>query len=241
MRILVLGASGATGRLVVEQLIKRRQRVRIIVRSSKDLSSMITDSDLVEVTYASVLDLTDQQMIEQVQGCEAVVSCLGHNLTFKGIFGQPRRLVTDAIKRVYRSINAIQPATPIKLVLMSTTGFQNQVEGEKVSMAHRAIVSLLRVTLPPHVDNEQAALFLQAQHKQLSKCIEWAAVRPDSLVDHTQVTPYHLHASPLHDPIFDSQKTSRINVAHFIVELVTTPRIWDKWRSKLPVIYNESF
>lgn len=34
MEILVVGASGATGRLLVEQLLKRGHLVKVIVRSS---------------------------------------------------------------------------------------------------------------------------------------------------------------------------------------------------------------
>jgi len=39
-------------------------------------------------------------MAQHVAGCDAVASCLGHNLTFKRLFGKPRRLVTDAVRRL---------------------------------------------------------------------------------------------------------------------------------------------
>jgi len=79
---------------------------------------------------------------------------------------------------------------------------------------------------------------LQTEVAQVSNYIEWVAVRPDSLTNQINTTPYDVHPSPIRDPIFNSGKTSRINVAHFIVALITQPQIWQRWRGDLPVIYN---
>ncbi|MGC9459794.1 NAD(P)-binding oxidoreductase [Vibrio genomosp. F10] len=238
MTTLVLGATGATGRLVVEELVSQHREVRIIVRSLNDLPLHITTSDYVEVVHANLLDLIDEQLTEYVLGCEAVVSCLGHNLTFKGIFGQPRRLVTDATMRICQAIERTQPERPIKFILMSTTGFQNTLADEKISRAHKVMMSFLRVVLPPHVDNEQAATYLQSSVVKASKSIEWVAVRPDSLTNDLERTGYVIHQCPQYDPIFDSRNTSRLNVARFMTELISTPKTWQAWKSKFPVIYD---
>jgi hypothetical protein len=58
------------------------------------------------------------------------------------------------------------------------------------------VVGLLCLLLPPHADNEQAADYLRTQIGQNDGIIEWAAVRPDSLVDHDEVTEYEVHPSP---------------------------------------------
>jgi len=36
-----------------------------------------------------------------VRGCDAVVSCLGHRLTLKGVFGRPQFLCRDATQLVF--------------------------------------------------------------------------------------------------------------------------------------------
>ena len=46
MTTLVVGASGATGRLLVEKLLKRGQHVRIIVRSTDDLPDEVTPATI---------------------------------------------------------------------------------------------------------------------------------------------------------------------------------------------------
>lgn len=238
MITMVLGATGATGRLVVQQLINQNRRVKLIVRSSNEFIKYIANDERVEVIYADISTLSDEQLFGHVKGCEAVISCLGHNLTFKGIYGQPRRLVTNVTRRVCEAIKHGKPINPVKYVLMSTTGYQNEAAEETTSLAHQVVISLLRWVLPPHVDNEQAAQFLQNEIGRASECIEWVAVRPDSLVNTIELSQYDIHPSPTSDPIFKARQTSRINVAHFMAQLITMPETWHQWQSKCPVVYN---
>jgi len=55
MTILVVGASGATGRLLVEQLLNRGQNVKVIVRSPEKLPEFLKNHDHLSVICASVL------------------------------------------------------------------------------------------------------------------------------------------------------------------------------------------
>ena len=89
MTILVVGASGATGKLLVEQLLNRGQNVKVIVRSPDKLSQFQKNHDHLSVISASILELSDTEMAQHVNGCDAVASCLGHNLSWKGLYGQP--------------------------------------------------------------------------------------------------------------------------------------------------------
>jgi len=225
MTILVVGASGATGRLLVEQLLNRGHNLRVIVRSPERLPDYLKNRELLSVIRASVLELSDIEMAQHVRGCDAVASCLGHNLNLKGIYGYPRRLVTEATQRLCHAIKANEPDKPIKYVLMNTSGNRNRDLQEPVSTGHKCVVGLIRFLVPPQVDNE--------------KEIEWVAVRPDGLVDEDKVTKYEVHPSPIRDPIFNPGQTSRINVAHFMADLITDDNIWCKWKGKMPVIYNK--
>lgn len=240
MTTLVVGASGATGRLVVEQLIFRGQKVKIIVRSASYLPDSLKQNSLLTITEASLLELTDAELLQQVQGCHADVSCLGHNLTFKGMFGHPKRLVTDATKRICEAIekNSSATPTPVKYILMSTAGNQNKLAGETVSKAQSFVIFLLRHLLPPHADNEEAAAYLQTNYGDQQKVIEWIAVRPDGLIDSEIVTEYKIKKSPTRSAIFDAGKTFRINVAHFMTQLVLDKQAWKNWKHQMPVIYD---
>jgi nucleoside-diphosphate-sugar epimerase len=242
MTILVVGASGATGRLVVEQLLGQGKRVKIIVRSTDYLSVEAKENPNLIITKATLLDLTDEQLRLQVTDCTAILSCLGHNLTFQGIYGQPRQLVTTAVQRLclaVESINTPPKKAPVKFILMNTTGNQNTNDGEIVPFSQRIVVNIIRCLVPPHADNEGAASYLQTQYKKDNSVIEWAAVRPDTLIDSKQTSPYNLHQSPIRNPIFDAGKTSRINVAHFMSQLAVNSSLWEDWKMKMPVIYDQ--
>lgn len=240
MNILIVGATGATGRLLVEQLLDRGQFVKVIVRSPDRLPEALRNHDNLSVIHASVLDLSDAEMAEHVKGCDAVASCLGHNMSLKGIYGHPRRLVTDATRRLCNAIKANRPEEVTKFVLMNTTGNRNRDLDEPISFAQKCVIGLLRLLLPPHVDNEQAADYLRSKIGQNDALIEWVAVRPDNLLNEDDVTEVEVHPSPTRSAIFDAGQTSRINVAHFMAELITDDDTWQTWKGQMPVIYNKA-
>ena len=156
MKVLVLGASGATGKLVVMQLIKRQINIRVVVREGAILSAEILDNPLVEIERGNIAEFNDSEMISLLQDCNAIVSCLGHNITIRGIFGKPRNLVFDTIRNISEIVKE-KADKKVKLILMSTTGYTNTITGEKNSLGERIILSILKLLLPPHRDNVKAA------------------------------------------------------------------------------------
>lgn len=238
MTILVLGATGATGTHLTRCLLGQGHIVKVIVRSSGRLAPDIRNHQNLRAIEANVLDVMPSDMAKIVVDCDAVASCLGHTMSLKGLFGAPRRLVTDAAKRVCAAIQSNSRSTPTKYVLMNTTGCSNRDLNEEISVAQRCIIAALRVVLPPHADNEEAAEFLRVGIGQNNPHVEWSVVRPDTLLDIEEVSPYALHPSPIRSAIFDPGKTSRINVAHFMGSLIESSDLWNTWVGRMPVIYN---
>ena len=137
-----------------------------------------------------------------------------------------------------RAIESLEPDKKVKIILMNTTGNSNRDIPEKPPLSQKLVISVLRLLLPPHVDNEQAADFLRTCIGQDHQFIDWVAVRPDSLTNEVEVSKYKTHSSPTRNAIFDSAPTSRINVANFMANLATNSDLWAVWRGKMPVIYN---
>lgn len=233
---LVVGATGMTGRSLIEQLLDKGHAVRVVVRSPQKFSANVLEHPNLTVTSASILDLTDEELSDQVKDCDAVVSCLGHVMDFKGMFGHPRKLCTDATKRLCTAIEQYNPTEPIKFVLMNTVGVQNPNCNEKRSLIERAMLALLHRTLPPHNDNETAAEYLYRIVGTDNDHVEWCSVRPDSLIN-AQVSSYEINESPT-TGIFTGRPTSRANVAHFMIELIDNTELWTKWKFRMPVIMN---
>jgi nucleoside-diphosphate-sugar epimerase len=240
MTTLVVGASGATGRLLVKHLLNRGLNVKVIVRLADRLPEDIRKHANLSLICASILDLSDTEITQHVNGCGAVASCLGHTMSLKGIYGHPRRLVTDATRRLCDAIKSNKPEEPVKFVLMNTAGNSNRDIPERISFAQKCIIGLVRLLLPPQVDNEKAADYLRTRIGKNNGMIEWAAVRPDSLIDESEVSEYAVHPSPIRSAIFDPGMTSRINVGHFMADLITDNDTWNKWKGQMPVIYNKA-
>jgi nucleoside-diphosphate-sugar epimerase len=241
MTTLVAGASGETGKHLVEQLLKSKQKVKVIVRSTEKLPESWQNNDLLTIIQANILDISVDKMAEYVQDCDAVTSCLGHNMSWKGIYGKPRKLVTNAVKLLCEAITKNAPNKPIKFVLMNTTGNSNKDLNEPISVGQKFVIGLLRLLLPPHVDNEKAADYLRTKIGQKNNFIEWVAVRPDGLVNENVVTEYEIYPSPTRSAIFDAGKISRINVGHFMAELISEKDLWNRWKGQMPVIYSRSY
>jgi nucleoside-diphosphate-sugar epimerase len=238
MKVLLLGASGATGKLVGLQLLRKGMHLRLVIRKNAVLPRELLEASPVEIIRGNITEFNSSELAGLIADCDAVVSCLGHNITLKGMFGQPHFLVADTVSNICKAIveNASQT---IKVILMSTTAYTNPALGEKNSFGERLIFSALKAVLPPHTDNMKAADYLISEIGTGNDQIEWLAVRPDSLFDAEQESPYTVVGSPTRSPIFNAGRTSRINVSHFMGQLLTNDALWHEWQFKTPVIYNE--
>lgn len=236
--VLVLGGTGRTGGRVVRQLLERGVRVRAVARSAARLPEGVAGDARLEVIEADLLALGDQEFAGLVDGCDAVVSCLGHVLSARGLFGRPRDLVTQAARRVCRAAATLQPERPLRLVLMSSVSVNRPGRADtRRGGFERAVLGLLRGVLPPARDNQRAADFLLAAIGTDGRHVQWTAVRPDSLKD-GDVCAYDLHEG-LVDSLFRPSETRMANVAHFMCELATDAGVWEAWRGKLPVIVDD--
>jgi len=240
MRIFVMGATGATGQLVVKQLLDCGEKVRVIVRFPNKLSkTILSHPNISVITVDNILQINKHEMREYVKDCDAVISCIGHNLTLRGIFGPPFKIVTDVTKLICQAIQENKPQRTIKYILMNSVGNRNKNHNETVSLAEKCVLGIIRLLVPPQRDNEKAAEYLRVEIGQDNQEIEWIAVRPDSLLNIDEVTKYSIFPSPIRSAIFNSGKTSRINVAHFMSELIINEELWEAWKGQMPVIYND--
>lgn len=238
MKVLVLGATGATGSWAVKELLKHGKSVITIVRCKERLIEKVGEDPNLSVIEGTALDMEENHLRDLLKDCDAVISCLGHNLTFKGIFGRPRKLVRDSLKKITQCINHNEYENPVKVILMNTSGNRNRDLEEKRTFGEILVIGLIRLLVPPQSDNEQAADFLREDVGRTNKKIEWVVVRPDGLIDHEEISTYEVYPSPVRSPIFNAGQTSRINVGFFMSELLSDEILWEKWIFSMPVIYN---
>lgn len=233
--VLLVGGTGRTGRCVLAQLLARGVAVRAIARSAGRLRDAFADQPLLTVIEGDLPNLEVGDLAAQVGGCDAVISCLGHVISLRGVFGPPRDLVARVTSRLCLAIRDNRPAAPVRFILMSSVSVNHPGEREARRTAfERAQLRLLRSLVPPARDNQRAADFLNGAIGTADPHVHWVAVRPDSLVD-GEVSAYDLHehiVSPLAKPA----TTRRANVADFMCELATGQDAWARWAGRLPVI-----
>ena len=234
-RVLLLGGTGRTGRRVLAQLIERGVEVRAIVRSVQRLPEGTSACPGLTLVEADLPSLSPGELQDQIRGCDAVVSCLGHNINLKGIYGPPRDLVSGAVERVCRAVAELRPRTPIKFVLMSSVSVNRpNRQDTRRGFIERATLGLLRALVPPARDNQDAADFLCGRIGQEDPFLRWVIVRPDTLIE-GDVSEYVLHEG-LVSGLSKPDQTAMANVAHFMCDLVTEPSLWEAWKGRHPVI-----
>ena len=237
--VLLVGGTGRTGSRVLAQLLDRGVRVRAIVRAFAKVPPGLASNANLALIQADLLSLRDEELQEHLRGCNAVISCLGHVISFRGVFGRPRDLVTSATIRLCRSLESLRPPTPVKFILMSSVSVNRpQRLDARRSAFERALLWLIRCLVPPAKDNQQAAEFFLNVLGTSNGFIQWVAVRPDSLQE-GDVSDYTVHDG-ISNRILSPGRTNMANVAHFMCQLVCNRETWDRWKFELPVITNAS-
>jgi hypothetical protein len=209
------------------------------VRSASRLPQGIADDPRLTVVEADLLSLGGEELVARVRGCDAVISCLGHVMSVRGVFGPPHDLVTRATARLCQAIRESQPDTPVKYILMSSVSVNHPGAPEaRRGTLEKVLLWVLRGLVPPSEDNQRAAVFLHGEIGVDNPLVQWVVVRPDTLAE-GDVSSYSLHEN-LVSSLFKPDNTNMANVAHFMCDLSTDPETWDRWAGRLPVIINES-
>lgn len=237
-KTLVLGATGATGKHVVRMLLERGHKVRVVVRSKERMLQLVEKQKYkennLEIIESDLTSLNKKAYEKLVEGCDAIVSCLGHTLNGRGLCGlTDRRLVTNAVKLATAAVKS--PKT--KFILMNSNGVANpNGQDDPRAVWERGVVFLLRYLITPHADNEQAAKYLHNLGKDV---VEWCALRPNDLIE-GEVSKYTFLSKPKKG-MFGAGQTTRANVAAAMVQLcLDEDSLWETWKFKMPVVENIS-
>jgi nucleoside-diphosphate-sugar epimerase len=264
MKTLVVGATGATGRHVVQFLLDQSptsHQVKVLCRDATKMKSLLSKkySDIdqgdssshprLAIVEGSILNLTTKELEDLTKDCTAVVSCLGHN----GMWGKEDRfLVSESAARLTSVLRSTTTTTipKKKFVLMASEGCAAPGDDPR-GFWDGLLLSLIRWLVPPHVDNElacahllqqQQQLWTSSQHPSSNPHPEWVIVRPCDLVnddDDTTTTTknkYVLHSKPT-GRLFGSGTVSRASVAQFMTDLILDPSLWEQYKYQAPVIH----
>lgn len=246
LKVLVVGSTGATGKHVVQMLLDRGDtEVVALARSQEKLMGLLgtgqekSIKNLV-VKEASISEMTDAQIKDLTEGCTAVVSCLGHNLTFKGMFREGL-FVSESVQKLTRAM-----PSSCRFVMMGTDAVAYPDGSDpKRTRFERGLLRFMRWILPPVNDNELAAAHLFEDAKSSKNSYEWVAVRPGDLVETEDAEllekskkDYEIHEHTF-GGLFGDNSTYRSQVADFLVHLATmSSKAFKTYNHKMPVVYS---
>jgi uncharacterized protein YbjT (DUF2867 family) len=206
-KILVLGATGPTGRHIVRQAVNRGYDVTILVRSA----GKATDLKGVKLVVG---DARDEKALRQaVKGRDAVISALGTPAS-------PFREVTLLSTATRALVNAMQAEQVSRLVAITGIGAGDSA-GHGGFLFDRLIFPLLLRNV--YADKNRQEAIIKASD------LGWIIVRPSILNNkpggNTIRTLTDLNA-------FHGGSISRADVAAFVLDQVTT----GDWLRKSPLI-----
>lgn len=206
MKILILGATGKVGRLIVEQALVQGHSVVAFVRDPAKLA--ITNPNL----SLAVGDARDAEVVASaMQGCDAIISALGHNSAAK------TDVLTAATKAVLAGITPQQR-------FISLTGYGVPDSNDPKPTLGGTLVNEIIKRIP-------GEMFLDGlRHAELLRQsrASWVLVRAPRMsggpLTHAYRTGY-----------FEMKLTSsvtRADVAAFMLENLIT----DEWLGQAPLI-----
>jgi len=168
--ILVIGAAGRTGRLIVEQALGHGHSVRAMVRSN----GLEMSHERLEVVTGDVLDF--EAVSAAVQGADAVAFALGSG----GGKDKDVRVFSEGIGNVLHAM-ALHDVT--SLVALSAAGVFARSDS-RMSLGFRAMIAT--VLKPVYDDLERM------EQRVAASGVSWTIVRPVGLADTPATGRYRL-------------------------------------------------
>lgn len=207
MKILVLGATGATGRLIVSQALAKGHDVVALVRS-KAKAVDLAGAELIEGDARNATALS-----RAIVDCDAVVSSLGTAMS-------PFREVTTLSTATRAFVGVMEAQNVRRLVCITGLGAGNS-RGHGGLFFDRVFFPLMLRKVYADKDRQEDAI--------RSSVLDWTIVRPTVLNDKPARGRIRVltDLSGVHGGMI-----ARADVADFVVQQLTA----DSWLHKAPLI-----
>lgn len=191
MNIAVFGATGGTGRQVVEQALAAGHQVTALVR---DPARLDIQSPHLSIVEGNVLD--PAHVAATIEGADAVVVSLGNTANNPDyVVSQGTKVIVDAMQ---------QAGTPRRIVVVSSLGV-----GDSIDQVPFAFKMLMKTVLKKAMDDKERQEALVQQSG-----LDWTIVRPGGLTD----GPATGQAKAGLDAKITAGQVSRADVAAFVLQ-----------------------
>lgn len=196
MKIIIFGATGGTGRLLIEQAIAKGHQVTAFVRNP---SKLTFKHPALKVLPGDVMDVHSVELA--VAGHDAVLSAIG---------SPANKIGTVRSQGTLNIINAMQRSGVKRLICQTSLGY-----GDSVKTLDRTPFYFKYLVVPYILRKGFADHALQEQYIKESK-LDWIIVRPGNLTNGPCTGKYKHGFAPTDLTI--QVKVARADVAHFMLD-----------------------
>ena len=192
MNVIVFGANGKTGRLVVERLLKEGHEVTAFVRNPSTLNIQHAHLQITEG------QATDKKAVsDAIKGKELVISCLGSD---KGL-----KKTTVLHEMTSNIVAAMKEQNVTRIIYMASAGIDNEIPG---------IIGKITTVLLGNVLKDHHNAVAEIKKNKLVYTI----ARPLSSTDHPYTGKYREAKTGIPEK---GRSISRADVADFIIRAIT--------------------
>ncbi len=195
MKLSIIGASGRTGRCLVEQALSQGHQVSVLQHQSSNFGKKVRPKHL-RIVSGSVLDYFSVE--EVVRGSDAVLCALGTSLNHKD-----NHVLSEGTRNV---IDAMQRLGVRRLICESSLGVGASVQQTGWSFRYVLLPLLLKHIFADKV--QQEALIRASE-------LQWTIVRPAALTNGK--ARGHYRTASEQEIEFRGKKIARADVADFML------------------------
>ena len=201
MKIIVFGATGGTGKLIVSQALAKGHSVTAFVRNPEGL----TPDPHLRVIQGDLFDLAT--VVDAVRGHRAVLSALGARTRQKAdILAHAIPVILEAMRQEYVT----------RLIVLGASGVQRD-HGKYQNALTNTAIWVAKKTLLKHPFVDQAAL----ERLLAASDVDYTIVRAPRLLDGPFTGTYRVLPDALPP---GALSISRADVADFMLQQLTDPR-----------------
>ena len=219
MKILILGSTGRLGTLLLDEAIKQRHHINLLVRNDTQIPENVKNLQV----FIGIP--TDKAVLEKaMQGCDALLSALNISRTSDFPFAR-LRTPKDFLSKTAENIIALMPKTSIKHAIICTAQGTNETKKD-IPTWFRWVIDYTNVKYP-YLDHERQ------EHLFKKSNVQWTIIRPVGLTNDSTSKPVQVSQNNVPKPTLT---ISRLDVAKFMLaELENANYI-----GKMVTISNES-
>jgi putative NADH-flavin reductase len=203
MKVTVFGATGGTGKHVVEQALAAGHEVTAVARNVSE----VEQQDGLTVLQGDVLDFASVE--QAVAGSDAVVSVLGVADRRK-----PTKLFSEGVGNMVRAMKA---SGTKRIIALSADGVE---PNPAVNIGQRLVIALAVARILKHLYGDM----LEMEHVLADSETDWTVVRPPRLSDKEHTGTYQLSTG---EP-GPSSGISRADLADYIVTHLADEKSYQK-------------